>query len=68
MSLPGPRFTYQDYRLMPEDRRYEVLDGELLVTPAPEVYHQTISMRLSIRVGGSWRQATWAGCWRPLQM
>src|SRR6266566_3154314 len=36
MSVPGSlRFTYEDYVLLPEDRRYEVIDGELYVTPAP---------------------------------
>lgn len=30
MSLPGPRFTYEDYRLMPEEKRCEVIEGELL--------------------------------------
>lgn len=23
MSLPRPRFTYEDYKLLPEERRYE---------------------------------------------
>lgn len=50
MSLPGPRFTYQDYCLMPEDKRYEVIEGELLVTPAPSVRHQTILSRIWFKV------------------
>ncbi len=33
--------TYDDYRLLPNDRnRYEILDGELSVTPAPTTKHQ----------------------------
>lgn len=39
--------TYDDLRDMPEDgRRYEIADGELLVTPAPIIVHQRISRNL----------------------
>jgi Uma2 family endonuclease len=39
--------TYDDYCLLPNDRnRYEILDGDLSVTPAPRVNHQRISRRL----------------------
>jgi Uma2 family endonuclease len=39
--------TYDDYRDLPNDRnRYEILDGELSVTPAPSTKHQRISGRL----------------------
>lgn len=51
MSLPGSRFTYKDYRLLPDDRRYEIIEGELLVTPAPSARHQMILTRLLVRVG-----------------
>jgi Uma2 family endonuclease len=47
MSVPGSlRFTYEDYARLPDDRRYEVIDGELFLTPAPTPYHQTVAMRL----------------------
>jgi Uma2 family endonuclease len=43
--------TYRDYAALPDDgRRYQVLDGELCVTPAPGTRHQGISMRLSSRL------------------
>ena len=48
-SIPPGRIvlTYDDYRLLPDDRnRYEILDGELSVTPAPSIKHQRISGRL----------------------
>ena len=37
MTVPNPhiKFTYEDYVNAPEDKRYELLDGELLMTPAP---------------------------------
>jgi len=47
MSVPESlRFTYEDYVLLPEDRRYEIVEGELLLTPAPTPYHQTVAMHL----------------------
>lgn len=50
MSLPHIRFTYADYCLLPEDKRYELLEGELLMTPAPTTRHQRIHMRLVTRL------------------
>ena len=47
MSVPESlRFTYEDYVLLPEDRRYEVIDGELYLTPAPTPYHQIVGRRI----------------------
>ncbi len=40
-------FTYEDYLLLPEDRRYEIIDGELFMTPSPTTYHQRIILNLT---------------------
>lgn len=49
MSVPAAlRFTYQDYLLLPEDRRYEILDGDLFRTPAPTPYHQRVSRNIEV--------------------
>ena len=47
-SLPEPSiWTVADLERLPEDEnRYEILHGELLVTPRPSVPHQGIAMRL----------------------
>ena len=44
------KFTYQDYRNAPEDRRYELLDGELVVVPSPRTSHQRVLMELASRM------------------
>ncbi len=39
--------TYADYATLPDDgKRYEILDGELFVTPAPSGWHQVILANL----------------------
>ena len=47
-SAPTFKFTYQDYRNAPEDKRYELLDGDLVVVPAPKEVHQRVLMNLSL--------------------
>ncbi|MGY6216734.1 Uma2 family endonuclease [Methylolobus aquaticus] len=40
---PACGFTYGDYRLWPEDRRWELIDGEAYdMSPAPTRTHQTL--------------------------
>jgi Uma2 family endonuclease len=47
MSVSKPlRYTYDDYARLPDERRYEVIDGELYLTPAPTPYHQLVSGRI----------------------
>ncbi len=41
------KLTYDDYAALPDDgRRYQVLDGELVVTPSPSLRHQDIVFNL----------------------
>lgn len=47
---PGPKFTCEDYRLLPEDKRYEFIEGELLVTPVPSASHQEILTEVLVRL------------------
>ena len=50
MPSPNPavKFTYEDYQHTPEDQRYELLDGELIMAPAPNLGHQRIDARLGV--------------------
>ena len=42
------KFTYEDLQYIPPDRnRYEIVDGELFVTPSPITLHQRIVTNLS---------------------
>ena len=40
------KYTYEDYCKISDDKRYELIDGELLMTPSPLTNHQRISRRL----------------------
>lgn len=47
MAISLPRYTVEDLDRFPDDgNRYELLDGMLLVTPAPNASHQIVASRL----------------------
>jgi Uma2 family endonuclease len=47
MRRANVRFTYHDYLLLPEDKRYEILDGDLHMVAVPNTDHQRISINLA---------------------
>ncbi|MGH3693388.1 MAG: Uma2 family endonuclease [Pseudonocardiaceae bacterium] len=48
---PAGEFTVEDLERIPDDGlRYELLDGTLLVSPAPGVWHQEVALELAIRL------------------
>jgi Uma2 family endonuclease len=46
MNPANVRYTYQDYLQLPEDKRYEILDGELNMVPAPNMRHQRLLLEI----------------------
>jgi Uma2 family endonuclease len=45
------RLGYPEYACFPEDgRRHEVIDGEHIVNPAPDMYHQRLSRRIQFQL------------------
>src|SRR5687768_9000765 len=54
MAMPAQHseWTVEMVRALPDDgNRYEVIDGELFVTPAPSVFHQRAVLELAYLVG-----------------
>lgn len=45
------KFTYEDYLHLPDDgKRYQIIEGELFVVPAPSPYHQDTSRKLLLLI------------------
>jgi Uma2 family endonuclease len=45
MATATTRLTYQDLQQIPPDRnRYELIEGELFVAPAPNIEHPAVSI------------------------
>ena len=42
------KLTYKDYTNLGDEKRYELIEGELYMTPSPNVYHQTVLGRLFV--------------------
>lgn len=58
MRMIDPKFTHEDLRHMPDDgRRYEIIEGELVVSPSPKWRHQRCVWNLA----GLLRRAEEAG-------
>ena len=47
---PKLRLTYENYASLPDDERYELIDGELIPMPSPKEIHQ----RLLLLLGARW--------------
>lgn len=47
---PKVRYTYADYCQLPDDRRYELIDGEFYLIPSPGTAHQRAFLQLARRM------------------
>ena len=50
-TKPAVKLTYEDYSKTPEDERYELIDGELIMSAAPNIAHQTAQANLGAPLG-----------------
>ncbi len=52
MSTPTPsigkRYTYKDYLQIEDEKRYEVMEGGLIMVPAPLTSHQRVSRNIEV--------------------
>jgi Uma2 family endonuclease len=40
LEKQAKRWTYEEYYKLEDDQRYEIIDGQLLMAPAPDTWHQ----------------------------
>jgi Uma2 family endonuclease len=53
MNLPATekkKYTYQDYLKFSNDVRYEIIEGNLIIVPAPNSSHQNISRNIELLI------------------
>ncbi|MBI5789066.1 MAG: Uma2 family endonuclease [Candidatus Schekmanbacteria bacterium] len=50
LAIKQKKYTYQDYLKTPDDMRYELIEGDLIMTPAPYIRHQRISSNLFFKM------------------
>ena len=50
MTRPRIKFTVNDYMTAPPDKRYQLLDGEMIMAPSPTERHQRISAELFLAI------------------
>ncbi len=41
LEKQAKRWTYEEYYRLDDDQRYEIIDGNLLMAPAPDTWHQS---------------------------
>ncbi len=41
------KFTYKDYLHLPEDKKYEIIEGALNMVPSPNREHQDVSWNIN---------------------
>ena len=46
LEKQAKRWTYEEYYRLDDDQRYEIIDGNLLMAPAPDTWHQSWARNL----------------------
>jgi Uma2 family endonuclease len=46
--IQDKNWTYQDYLKLDDEKRYEVINGELIMVPAPSYGHQSLQSKLGL--------------------
>ena len=57
------KFSVKEYMTTPEDKRYQLLDGEMILAPSPTARHQTIAMNLVLALQGFVREHSAGRVW-----
>ncbi len=65
MAQPNPRlkFTVKDYMSVPGDKRYQLLDGEMILALSPTNRHQTIAVQLVVELNEFIRRRNLGRLW-----
>jgi Uma2 family endonuclease len=49
-AIKNKGYTYEDYPKTPDNIRYELIEGDLVMAPSPETRHQRIVGRLFVNI------------------
>jgi Uma2 family endonuclease len=50
LEKQAKRWTYEEYYRLDADQRHEIIDGNLLMAPSPDMWHQDWSLNLSVLI------------------
>ncbi len=50
-TVQHKRYTYTDYLIIEDEKRYEIYEGELIMVPAPTTTHQSVSGKIGRIMG-----------------
>jgi Uma2 family endonuclease len=55
-ETPRPPLSYADYAAIDDGQHYQVIEGELIMTPSPNTFHQGALFELASRIGAYLRE------------